>query len=101
MSSTDDVTAYCGAPLVPVFHPSMEEMSDFNAYMKSIECQCDAGLCKVVPPPEYVACSSYTEKLEKDFVVRLPIEQCAEGVKGVYVATYFTRNGTSYKVTFL
>jgi len=36
----------------PVFHPTIEEFSNFEQYVMSIESQCvEHGICKIVPPP--------------------------------------------------
>lgn len=47
----DDVSASRG---IPVFKPSMEEFSDFEAYMEKINCWgLKSGIVKVIPPPEW------------------------------------------------
>jgi len=41
---------------VPVFRPTWEEFKNFSEYVESIEEKCKKfGLCKIVPPPEFIA----------------------------------------------
>lgn len=69
---------------VPTFHPTVEEMHDFNALLASLkEKGADVvGLCKLVPPKEW----NWTPKIEdaRGMKVKNPIQQCVSGRSGVY-----------------
>ena len=69
---------------VPIFHPTLEEMKDFDQYLVQLkEKGVDKiGLCKVIPPSEWTWNPSI-EKARK-MKVRNPIQQCVTGRSGVY-----------------
>jgi hypothetical protein len=67
----------------PVFHPTMEEFADFNAYMGKVKGDLErVGLCKIVPPKEWGWDLVPLDKLDKR-TIKTPIKQVVSGRTGV------------------
>lgn len=71
-------------PKIQVFRPTWEEFKDFNKYIEYIESKGahKAGICKIIPPPEWVPRKSGYDNL--DIVIPAPIVQEVHGCQGLY-----------------
>ena len=61
-----------------VFHPTMEEFSDFMGYIKKIETEHnahEAGICKIVPPKEWIPRRAGYDIESFNFEIDGPIKQ--------------------------
>nr|XP_039264055.1 lysine-specific demethylase 4C-like [Styela clava] len=69
---------------IMVFHPTMEEFSDFSRYIQYMESQGAhrGGVAKVIPPKEWSPCKSY-DNID-NLVIPAPISQVVTGQKGLY-----------------
>jgi jumonji domain-containing protein 2 len=69
---------------VPTFHPTLDEMKDFDGYLMKLynEGAHLAGLTKIVPPNDW----NWKASIDKarEMKVRSPIEQCVTGRAGVF-----------------
>lgn len=76
-----------GAPRIMVFRPTWEEFKDFNKYilyMESLGAH-EAGLAKIVPPPEWKPrAKGYETDDINDIVIPSPICQVVTGKQGIY-----------------
>ena len=79
----------------PEFHPTMDEMRDFDAYVKRLAAlgMAEVGLCKIVPPKEW-AWKPDVEAARK-MRVRSPIKQCVTGRAGAYSVFNLVRHDMS------
>uniref|UniRef100_A0A5S6QGK0 [histone H3]-trimethyl-L-lysine(9) demethylase n=1 Tax=Trichuris muris TaxID=70415 RepID=A0A5S6QGK0_TRIMR len=70
---------------VPVFRPTLEEFSNFAAYIETIEAAGapNVGLAKVIPPPEWRPCDPCSYENPK-IRIRSPITQIVTGRNGLY-----------------
>lgn len=72
---------------IKVYRPTMEEMKDFSAYVKYIHRDGGnrAGLCKIIPPKEYVPRKrGYGDDELYDMIIPSPIKQEVSGESGLY-----------------
>ena len=63
---------------VPVFHPNIEEFANFSKYISHIETQGahKVGICKIVPPKEWIPRAKGYDPEDFDFVIEKPLRQC-------------------------
>lgn len=82
-----------GARGVPIFHPTIDEFEDFEAYTKSIEpWGVVYGTVKVVPPPEWVNALPKLGRTELGAIrIKKPTEQQMEGRAGLFRALQIER----------
>ena len=75
----------------PVFHPTVQEFSCFKSYINKIKDKCkNIGICKIIPPRNWLNRSYKLEDLEKTINnVETPIQQILSGRAGVYEADLF------------
>lgn len=71
-------------PKIQVFRPTWEEFKDFNKYIEHIESKGahKAGICKIIPPKEWVPRKSGYDNL--DITIPAPIVQEVHGCQGLY-----------------
>ena len=69
----------------PVFRPTPEEFSDFQAYISKIEdtIDPDVGLCKIIPPSCFLKGKKY-DLDSVDVTKSYPVKQVVSGRAGVY-----------------
>ncbi|KAL9655048.1 hypothetical protein ABK040_008831 [Willaertia magna] len=81
---------------VPVFYPTLEEMSDFVGYMEKIDKEClYAGICKIVPPKEWFPHHYTLDNI--DFEIATPIIQYNSGGKGIYQQVHEETKASTFK----
>ena len=70
-------TAPTSIPEPKILYPTMEEFSDFMGYIKSIEESGDskAGICKIVPPKEWVPRKAGYDLNDMNYTIQGPIKQ--------------------------
>ena len=70
-------TAPTSIPEPKVLYPTMEQFSDFMGYIKSIEDSGDsrAGICKIVPPKEWVPRKAGYDLNDMNYTIQGPIKQ--------------------------
>jgi jumonji domain-containing protein 2 len=68
--------------MAPIFEPTMDEFRDFKKYVERIEKECKAGICKIIPPPEWHRNLSYDNL--NNLIIPTPIKQYVSGTKGAY-----------------
>eukprot|EP00357_Protocruzia_adherens_P012089 CAMPEP_0115029436 /NCGR_PEP_ID=MMETSP0216-20121206/36998_1 /TAXON_ID=223996 /ORGANISM="Protocruzia adherens, Strain Boccale" /LENGTH=449 /DNA_ID=CAMNT_0002406017 /DNA_START=67 /DNA_END=1416 /DNA_ORIENTATION=- len=69
---------------VPIFHPTIEQLENFEEYVDTIEPQCKGyGGCKIVAPSTWRARKGSYDDFGNT-LVRDPVEQLVEGTGGVY-----------------
>ena len=71
------------APLVlkppKVYEPTMEEFSDFLSFIEKIEREDkihEIGICKIVPPKEWIPRKSGYNVEDLDYQIEVPLRQC-------------------------
>jgi hypothetical protein len=70
----------------PVFHPTLEEFQNFDAYMSYVDRKCladDCGICKIIAPQEWRA-KMNVDLNECGIQIKHPIKQYITGRSGVY-----------------
>eukprot|EP00743_Colponemidia_sp_Colp-15_P007442 GILK01008041.1.p1 GENE.GILK01008041.1~~GILK01008041.1.p1 ORF type:complete len:606 (+),score=92.82 GILK01008041.1:98-1915(+) len=77
-------------PEAPIFRPTAQQFQNFAEYVKSIEPEFrHAGICKVIPPVEWIARAAGYEDLE--MTIPHPIEQVVTGKGGFYEVLHVER----------
>ena len=80
----------------PVFHPSLEEFSDFEKYMEKVEAESAGfGMAKIVPPASWCARKKGYDKISAK--VSHPIKQLVTGLTGSYQVYLISEPEMSYK----
>ncbi|KAA3670948.1 jumonji domain-containing protein 2 [Paragonimus westermani] len=85
-------------PEIPVYEPTVEEFLDFNKCISKIE-ELGAhhvGLCKVIPPPGWVARTNGYDDIDS-MVVDKPICQITYGSRGIFVQDIKPMRTLSFK----
>ncbi|RPA82871.1 JmjC-domain-containing protein [Ascobolus immersus RN42] len=86
------VDHYWDGGKVPVFKPTMEEFKDFARYMKAVHPHgMKSGICKIIPPAEWVAANPPLDDKVKSIRVKNPIEQQIAGSNGEYSQVNFVK----------
>ena len=65
-------------PEYQTFYPTMEEFSDFMGYINKIETEHkanEAGICKIVPPKEWIPRKAGYNLDDMDYTIQGPIRQ--------------------------
>ena len=93
-------TAPLDFPEAMVFRPTMEEFSDFNAFIKKIEAKKahHAGICKIIPPVEWVPRKQGYDPDSFDFKIERPLKQVFRGERGSYQTKCLVKQPMSVKV---
>ncbi|KAL1110618.1 hypothetical protein AAG570_008146 [Ranatra chinensis] len=75
-----------GVPRIQVFRPTYEEFKDFPKYIEYIESRGahKAGLCKVIPPPEWKPRAAGYDLSAIDICIPAPVCQVVNGKQGLY-----------------
>ncbi len=68
-----------------VYRPTWEEFQDFNKFIEKIEADGagEAGICKVIPPKEWVPRKAGYNLNDMDFVIDRPVLQKFTPVSGI------------------
>ncbi|KAI6242790.1 [histone H3]-trimethyl-L-lysine(9) demethylase [Aphelenchoides fujianensis] len=90
-----------GTRSVRVFHPTLEEMGDFSAYIQKCEdeggAHLSSGICKIVPPkgwsPRPSKGSDYSDM--DDYMIQSPVRETI--MNGAYAGSYTKSNKTYRK----
>jgi [histone H3]-trimethyl-L-lysine9/36 demethylase len=80
----------------PVFYPTKQEFSDFEAYMEKIERESQGyGMAKVIPPPDWKARRKGYKNIAS--TVTHPVKQIVSGLAGIYQVILISEAQLSYK----
>jgi jumonji domain-containing protein 2 len=82
---------------IPVFRPTLAQMSDFSKYLSYLEKKgaANCGLCKIVPPKDW----RWKADMERAraLVIDTPIQQCVSGRAGLYTVSNLVQGALSVR----
>lgn len=80
----------------PIFHPNLEEFSDFEKYIEKVESESSGfGMAKIIPPSTWCAGEKGYKKIFSK--VSHQIRQFVVGQTGIYQVSLISEPETSYK----